>query len=81
MMTADMEDLKRRFLTIEKQFAELKGQMMGDGKPTVVVDNSTRTETTEFNATSTDGPIVQGQDVTTGEVGTQPSTGRVKDDE
>ena len=36
---------------------------------------------TEFNATSTDGPIVQGQDVTTGEVGAQPLTGRVKDDE
>ena len=38
MMTADMEDLKRRFLTIEKQFAELKGQMMGDGKTNLTIN-------------------------------------------
>jgi len=69
MMTADMEDLKRRFSTIEKQFAELKGQMMGDGKPTVVVDNSTRTETTN-NQTNQAGSI-----------GTQAQTGNVTNGE
>ena len=45
MMTLEIQNLKRRFSTIEKDVAEIKGQLKGSGGTNITVDASR----TDFN--------------------------------